>query len=293
MKGYRPLSNLDGGRLVFNRAKALNPDNPVILPCGGCIGCRLDRTGDWSMRCMHESEMHPQNSFISLTYDDEHLPEDYSIKKRVFQLFMKRLRKKYQPKKIRFYSCGEYGPLTLRPHYHSILFNHDFNDKIFWKTTPQGNDLYTSKSLDEIWGLGFTTVGDVTYQSAGYVAQYVMKKITGERASAHYLRTNPLTNLVVQCEPEFSLQSTVPGIGTTWYEKFKNDCFPSDFLVVDGKQHRVPHFYSNKLAEEALTKIKRRRKKDALPLRADNTKERLAVRLAVKLSKINRLKREL
>jgi hypothetical protein len=293
MTGFSPLSRENGGKLVFNTKHALNPHHPIKLPCGVCIGCRADRAGDWAMRCMHEAQMHPQNCFITLTYDDEHLPEDYSVHVRVLQLFMKKLRKKYQPKKIRFYSCGEYGPENLRPHYHSILFNHDFNDKIFYKKTPQSNNLYTSKSLEQIWGFGFCTTGDVTYQSAGYVAQYVMKKITGERALTHYLRSHPVTNSVVKVEPEFSLQSRRPGLASTWFDKYKNDCFPSDFLVIDGKQRRVPQFYSLKLQEEELTKIKRKRKSDALPRRANSTPERLRVRETVKKLKLTQLKRTL
>lgn len=292
-KAYRPLSNIDGGRLVFNSRYALNPDNPVIVPCGNCIGCRIDRSGDWAMRCLHEAQMHPENSFINLTFNDEYLPDDYSVHVRTFQLFMKRLRKKLGSKKIRFYACGEYGPENLRPHYHSIIFNHDFHDKQLFKKTPQGNNLYTSKSLDEIWGFGFSTLGDVTYQSAGYVAQYCMKKINGDRASTHYLRSHPLNNTVHLVKPEFAVQSRRPGIGASWFDKFKTDAFPSDFLVVDGKQHRVPKFYLKKLTEEELKPIKRRRKKDALPRKANNTKERLAVREEVKKSRLSTLKRTL
>lgn len=303
MKAYRPLSNLDGGRLVFNPKKALNPDNPISIPCSVCIGCRADRSGDWAMRCLHEAQMHPRNCFINLTYDDDNLPDTYSVHVRVMQLFMKKLRKKY-PHKIRFYLCGEYGPENLRPHYHAILFNHDFDDKTLWKKTPQGHNLYLSAELTKIWGYGFVTLGDVTYQSAGYVAQYCMKKINGDRAAHHYLRTHPRTQEIVKVEPEFALQSRMPGIGSTWFDKYKNDCFPSDFLVVDGKQHRVPAFYLKKLEEEPADKfklskktehqkIKRKRSINALPRKADNTPARLRVREIVKKSRMSTLKREL
>lgn len=244
------------------------------------------------MRCLHEAQMHPQNCFITLTYSDEHLPADYSVHKSVWQLFMKRLRKACGPS-IRFYSCGEYGPENLRPHYHAILFNYDFADKVFHSKTPRGDNLYHSPNLEKIWGLGFVTLGDVTYQSAGYVAQYVMKKIAGENASRHYLRTHPVSGLVVQVDPEFALQSRRPGIASTWFDKFKNDVFPSDFLVADGQQRRVPAYYTKKLQEEELEQIKRRRKKNSLPRRADNTRERLRVREEVKLSKLKMLKRPL
>lgn len=240
---------------------------------------------------MHEAQMHPENCFITLTYADEHLPETYSVSKPVWQTFMKKFRQRVIPKRVRFYACGEYGPETLRPHYHAVIFGYDFADKKLWKTTEQGNRLYTSELLEDIWSFGFCTLGDVTYESAGYVAQYVMKKQGGDQGRRHYLRTHPVTLQVVQVEPEFSLSSRRPGIGSTWFDKFKNDCFPSDFLVVDGKQHRVPQFYLKKLQEEELTPIKRRRKRNSLPRKADNTKDRLAVREEVKQARISKLKR--
>lgn len=292
VKAYRPLSRLEGGRLVFSSQKALNPDNPVMLPCMGCVGCRADRAQEWAARCYHESQMWPANSFITLTYSDEHLPDDYSLSKREVQLFMKKLRKELITP-IRFYACGEYGPENLRPHYHSLIFNYDFPDKIFWKTTPTGDRLYTSFQLERLWGKGFCTIGDVTHKSAGYCAEYVMKKITGERAASHYLRTHPVHGGVVHVQPEFALQSRRPGIGATWFEKFKSDAFPTDFIVVDGKMRAVPKFYSKKLEEEELTKIKRRRKAASIPRKPDNTKERLAVREEVKRARRSRLVRTL
>lgn len=243
-------------------------------------------------RCYHESQCWPRNSFITLTYADEHLPSDYSLSKREFQLFMKKLRDKL-PHKIRFFACGEYGPENLRPHYHSLLFNHDFSDKVFWKTSANGDRLYTSATLEKIWGKGFTTIGDVTFKSAGYCAEYVMKKINGERAASHYLRTHPVIGSVHQVEPEFCLSSRRPGIGATWYEKFKSDCFPTDFIVVDGRERAVPRYYTRKLEEEALTKVQRRRKAKAILRKADNTKERLKVREQVKLARRSRLVRTL
>lgn len=235
--------------------------------------------------------MHKQNCFITLTYDDEHLPDDYSVHVRTFQLFMKKLRKAYAGTKIRFYGCGEYGPLNLRPHYHAILFGHDFEDKKHWMKTEQDNNLYISDKLSRIWGNGFCTIGDVTYQSAGYVAQYVMKKINGDRALEHYLRTHPVTGDVVKVDPEFQLQSV--GLGSSWFDKFKDDCFPSDFLVVEGKQLRVPQYYLKKLDELEKQKIKRKRKANALPRKADNTPARLRVRETVKTLQMQQLQRKL
>jgi len=293
IKGFRPLSNLDGGRLVFNSAKALNPNNPVSIPCGNCIGCRVDRSREWAVRCQHEASMHEANCFITLTYADEHLPEDYSVHVRTFQLFMKKLRNNVPDTKIRFFACGEYGDLNLRPHYHALLFNHDWSDKILFQKTQSDSLLYTSELLSSLWPHGFATSGDVTYQSAAYVARYVMKKINGERAADHYQRIHPITGKLVKVEPEFCVQSRRPGIGAAWFDKYKGDAFPSDFIIVDGKQHPVPKFYAKKLAEEELTTVKRTRKKNALPRKKDATPERLRVREEVKSQSLKQLQRKL
>lgn len=313
LKAYRPLSKADGGRLVFDAKLALNPHHHIVLPCGRCIGCRLDKAGDWAMRCVHEAQMHEKNCFLTLTYDNEHLPEDYSVSVRHCQLFMKKLRKKYGAK-IRFYLGAEYGEQTLRPHYHLILFNFDFPDKIFSRLNKNGDRIYTSKSLEALWGMGERCeLGDVTYQSAGYCAQYTMKKISGDRAAAHYLRQHPVSGIVCNVKPEFSLMSRRPGIGDAWFAKFKDDCFPSDFLVVDGKFRRVPIYYLRKLekladasrltpaqgqylrilAKEEPTQIKRNRTRRSLPNRKDATPDRLAIREEIKLSRLKRKAREL
>lgn len=143
MKAFRPLSKEDGGRLVFNTKKALNPHNPVTIPCGHCIGCRIDRSRDWAIRCSHEAQLHEQSAFITLTYDDDHLPADFSVHVKTWQLFMYRLRDSL-PQKIRFFACGEYGDTTQRPHYHALIFNHSFPDKTHFKKTSQGHPISLS-----------------------------------------------------------------------------------------------------------------------------------------------------
>lgn len=157
----------------------------VKLPCGQCVGCRLERSRQWALRCMHESKLHDRNCFITLTYDEAHLPPDRGLHYRDFQLFMKRLRKRFGDN-IRFYMCGEYGEKVGRPHFHACLFGHDFDDKKLWSTTPAKSKLYRSESLEELWPNGFSSVGDVTFESAAYVARYITKKITGEAAESHY-----------------------------------------------------------------------------------------------------------
>lgn len=243
---------------------------------------------------MHEAQLYKDNSFITLTFSNEHLPVNYSVSVRDWQLFMKRLRKSLpQSQKIRSFACGEYGEENLRPHYHAILFNKDFSDKQFYKRDRNGNVLYTSQQLSQIWPFGHATTGDVTFESAAYVARYVMKKITGEPAEAHYTRMHPLTGKIHRVQPEFVTQSRRPGLGAPWLERFKSDVYPSDFIITRGARSRPPRFYDERLTEEELEELKRRRKATGRRFKDDNTPERLRVRHEVAKARVALLKRTL
>lgn len=292
MKAYRSAQKHERtGKpmLTFNPLKAINSTNPISLPCNGCIGCRLDQSEQWSIRCMHESKMHEYNSFITLTYSDNQLPEDYGLDPRQIQLFLKRLRFDLNCK-IRFLITGEYAPLTLRPHYHGIIFGYAFPDRKIWERGE--NNTYTSDQLHKAWPFGRAIIGDVTPQSARYVCGYAMKKIGGDKAAAHYTRLHPRSGQWNQVHPEFKRQSL--GIGSTWFDKFKGDAFPSDFLVVDGKQCMVPRYYFLKLREEEQQALQRKRKyKSSSPSKKWNrTPERLRVREEVQASRIKQLTRD-
>lgn len=295
LKGYRtPVDPASGKSLItFNPLKALNSTNPLTIPCGRCGGCKLERSRQWAVRCMHEAELYEDNCFITLTFSNDFLPWNYSIDVRDWQLFMKRLRKFYEPKKIRFYACGEYGDTNLRPHYHALLFNHDFNDKVFYGYNKRGDKLFTSPSLSKIWPYGLATLGAVTFESAAYVARYVMKKQTGENAGPIYLRQHPLSGLWHNVTPEFCLMSRRPGIAAGWIEKFQSDVYPSDNIISRGMKMKPPRFYDNKQPEEALNKLKRRRKLDGLVFKPHQTKERLAARRAVREARTRSLTRTL
>lgn len=240
---------------------------------------------------MHEAQMHQENSYLTLTFSDEHLPIDYSVDPRDMQLFMKKLRKSVQPKKLRFFLGAEYGDQFLRPHYHLIIFGHDFSDKIKWKQNKQGQWLYTSSSLDKLWPYGFATLGDVTFESAAYVARYCTKKIGGEAADTHYLRQHPLHGFICRVRPEFSLMSRMPGLGQTWFDKFKSDLFPSDQCVIDGRVIAVPRFYLKQLEEQEATAIKRRRRAKALVYKPNKTNRRRHDRVIVRQARMKNITR--
>ncbi len=268
--------------IVFSRVPHLYPkEKQVTLPCGQCIGCRLERSRQWAVRCLHEASMHDDNCFITLTFNDKYLNPTGSLDKpgkSRFQLFLKKLRKKYYPKQIRFFHCGEYGDKLSRPHHHACLFNFDFPDKVILTQTPAGN-LYTSEILQQLWPYGYSTIGQVTFDSASYVARYITKKINGKNAKKHY------KNRI----PEYTTMSRRPGVGKPWYDKFKDtDVYNRDEVIIRENLKGKPPKYYDSLYEvdnpKEFTILKDNRIKKA-ERSEDNTLLRLKTREQVKLAK--------
>lgn len=296
--------NKNGKRpLVFKKEDALFPDKEIRIGCGQCAGCRLERSRQWAMRIMFEAQQWEQNSFITLTFDDAHLNQRKnpdSVDKSEFQRFMKRLRRRNENKKIRFYHCGEYGELNRRPHYHACLFNHDFDDKQLW-STKEGNNLYISGELESLWPYGFSTVGEVTFESAAYVARYIMKKINGKLAEDHYqvvkginLETGEVDYKPI--EPEYTTMSRRPGIGRKWYEKYKNsDLYNKDYVMVRGKRMNAPKAFDRWLEQDdpELYDIIKENRTEALETLAWETPSRLEIRRESLEVKLNRKRRTL
>lgn len=234
---------------------------------------------------MHEAQLHADNCFITLTYDEDHVPPGGTLVLDDFQRFMKRLRKRFGSK-IRFFHCGEYGETTARPHYHALLFNFDFPDKELFKRNARGDALYTSAALQELWPYGLSSIGDVTFDSAAYVARYVVKKVTGPAADNHYQGR----------KPEYTTMSRSKGIGYEWWQRYKIDIINGDHVVHSNKSFAVPKYY-DKLYEledkEAFEELKHQRTAKARKFKDDQTPERLAVKREVKESQISMLKRQL
>lgn len=287
--------------ITFKMELASDPNDIIKIPCGQCIGCRLERSRQWAIRCLHEASLYEKNCFITLTYSSENLPENSSLLHRDFQLFMKRLRKQYGSG-IRFYMCGEYGEeqdaekseaSTIgRPHFHACIFNHDFSDKEIWKTV---NDvkLYVSESLDKLWNKGYATIGDVTFESAAYVARYIVKKIYGDSSKEHYNRIDMETGEMTPILPEYTCMSRRPGIGKDWYEAFKADLY-KDFITLRGVKMKPPKYYDDLLEREQpdrSAKIKENRKEEATKNPEENEYIRRSAKKAIKERQIKRLRR--
>lgn len=233
-----------------------NSSDFIEIPCGQCVGCRLDYSRQWANRCLMELEYHAESWFITLTYDDDHVPwtecthpetgeiiEHQTLVKKDFQDFMKRLRKNYSVKypdaeKLRFYACGEYGSQTFRPHFHAIIFGLHLDDLVPYGTNAQGDPLYNSQFISECWhNNGYAVIGQVTWETCAYVARYIMKKLKGD--AAEFYELNNIT-------PEFTLMSRRPGIAYQWYEDHP-DIYSYDLISLKtpkgGKLIKPPRYF--------------------------------------------------
>lgn len=248
---------------------------------------------------MHEASLYERNCFLTLTYDDDHIPYRGMLEYPAFQKFMKRLRKFAHPigqvvKPVRFYMCGEYGPENWRPHYHACIFNFDFDDKQKYAKTGSGEQIYRSESLEKLWPYGFSSIGAVTFESAAYVARYCVQKITGHNAKLHYQRQD--ADGVYQLPPEFNHMSLKPGIGAQFYGKYQSDIYPHDYVVVRGKEMKPPKYYDKlfkKNAPDEFEFLKFERELSGRANYQDNTPERLAVKEIVTRARASFLQRNL
>lgn len=285
MACYRPV-------LVRIRDGAKRP-----MPCGRCVGCDLEKSRQWAVRCMHEAQMHTDNCFVTLTYDSEHLPPGGSLDRAAFPLFMKRLRQWADyygvAQKVRYFHAGEYGDRNGRPHYHACLFGVDFPDKYHW-TTRGEFPVWRSPTLEALWPFGQSEVGTVTFESAAYVARYILKKVRGNTDAdiAAYQAAYGYTDedgAPAFREPEYATMSRRPGIGKAWFEKFADDVYTHDELIMRGEKMRPPRYYDKLLAASDPTKAEAVCFARARLVRdlEDVTPRRLKVREAVTLGRIN------
>lgn len=220
---------------ALSRLKTVS--HAIPIPCGQCLGCRLDKANEWAIRCVHEAKLYRRNCFITLTYNDENLPNDNSLHREHLQLFIKRLRRNLDYDKnikIRFLACGEYGSLNMRPHYHILCFGWFPSDVRKLSALTSGYNLFRSPLLERLWPYGFNTVGAVTFESARYVAKYSLKKQTGQNAAMYDL---------LGIKPEFVACSLKPGIGADFFSQHSEDIITQGFCVVNAQKFKIPDYY--------------------------------------------------
>lgn len=358
MPCYRPLDAFQcvDGVVVFSEQRKHDVVRRLTLACGQCIGCRLERSRQWAVRCMHEKQMHTSACFITVTYSDDQIPEGHELRHEDWQAFAKRLRQHIErehirsitsqlkltntrkgffahsdkpavdknspsneidqkkgffrfPKSqkfkinfrhtnLRFYMAGEYGEQTKRPHYHAAIFGYDFPDKKHWRQT-RGGPLYTSTRLDKLWRKGFTTIGELTFESAAYIARYITSKISGTspeakaKAKAKYEYIDEHGE-IKQRKKEYNRMSLRPAIGATWLQKYTADVYPEGIVIARGHKSTAPRYYDKKYADAQplnYEDMKWLRQLEGEKRSDDNTPERLRDKEKVKLAAITTLRR--
>lgn len=240
----------------------------IDLPCGKCVACRLERSREWAVRLMHENKMHLNSEFVTLTYRNDDLPFNGTLVPGHLKAFHKRLQR--MQRGVRYYGCGEYGDLNKRPHYHSILFGVVFPDKALYQKTPTG-DLYTSKTLDRLWGLGDAKIAAVTFDTCAYVARYCLKKVDGPRREAGHYQVYDADGVISEREPEFARMSLRPGIGASYFAKFGSEIMRFDNVIMDGKPIPSVRYY-DKLIEKTAPKVLKRNKTSRLRLAVETAR---------------------
>lgn len=294
LKGYKTPSGV-----VFQELGRHDIVGDIELPCGMCIGCRMRRASDWTIRIMHEASMWESNCFITLTYERNALPPNSSLQHKDFQLFLKRLRKENNTP-IRYYMCGEYGPVNQRPHYHACVFNEAFReDRKPCGKSGSGQIMYESEKLKRLWGHGKITVQELTKESAGYCARYIMKKQLGIEAQTAYDLINKETGETIKRDPEYNAMSLKPGIGEAWFKKFGKDIYPSDYVIVEGNKQTPPKYYDKLLKRHGkegpeknmriqdIDELQWKREQKARAKAEDNTDERREAREKVHTARLN------
>jgi len=253
LKAYRPAN---GGPVRFNQPRDGRAYTEIDLPCGQCILCRLEHARQWAVRITHEASQHEHNSFVTLTYNDEHLPTHNSLNYADLRNFWKRLRHHIGP--LRYYAVGEYGDNTQRPHYHACIFGHDFIDNHIM-VRGGDNPLWTNQVLASAWGKGNVSVGRLNFETAQYTAAYVTKKLSGKK---RWVRIDETTGELIELQQPRAFMSLRPAIGATWLEKYGNQVYAWDKVVINGRPQKPPKYYDRwleKRSEIALQMIKKQR----------------------------------
>lgn len=219
--------------IQFGARKSIDSESALQVPCGKCEGCQVDKSRIWAVRMYHEMSLHEQSCFLTLTYADN---DQLLIDKEHLQKFVRALRDKHF--KLRYFACGEYGDQTRRPHYHMVLFGHDFLAGSY----EINSQLYGNKYLEAVWKRGNVVVAPLSFDAICYVAGYVTKKMGKDDG--------------------FQLMSRKPGIGKGWLVKYKDELIRNGFVVIDGQKLNIPSQYM-KWFEREFEEVKEKRQENA------------------------------
>ena len=241
MECIRPIKAgfVRSGDITYSIRKFSKELEPFAFPCRKCLACRLNIAREKAIRAVHESKIHNDNIFLTLTYDNDHLPKDGKLNYLDFQLFMKSLREKINRNiknkenkiHVSYMVTGEYGDKTKRPHWHAIIFNYRPTDAKYKYSSDHGEDVFTSTEIRDLWNRGNIEFGSVTMDSAGYVARYAAKKLTHGQDQEH--EYHPIHKT-----------SSKHAIGKKWIEKYYKDVFSKGYIILpDGQKAGIPRYY--------------------------------------------------
>lgn len=304
---YSKYTKPNGKRdLIFSLSH--DAGDSVLIPCGKCDSCCLAQASEMTTRAYHEYEdKNKIGMFITLTYNPDNIPPGNSLKKEDYKNFIKKLKSDLDYKNakqqttikgsdIRILGCGEYGEETSRPHYHILLFGYVFPDLSWWRVTDKGNNIYRSETLEKLWPLGHSEVGEVSLKSIGYVCRYTLKK-AGRCCPS---KTDELTGILK--EKEFVHYPKNPGMGATHFERFHEDWYNIGNCIIDNTIKKIPRYYDRlleKLNPKKYASVKTQRMEYLIALNkreveqnfSESSPERCkgrAADMAVRLNKLNK-----
>lgn len=267
MNCSRPLMlNRDTGKIEAYKPGGEASDKYLLLPCRSCLACRANYAKDWAVRLEWERAETPEDEawFITLTYQDE--PKRYriqqmtgevecntSLEKKDLQLFIRRAKKRWPT--LRYFACGEYGARTGRAHYHGAFFNMNIPDLRHYSYNKNYQPLWTSETINQLWGKGYCIIGKLEYGSAQYIAKYIAKADKDIRQKDWELWTGK--------QRPFLLMSKRPGIGEAYIKKYHETLAKDRNTLIAGYRRKLPKYAIEKLTdidpiEMEMDKLERR-----------------------------------
>lgn len=283
---YHPAQIIpcDNQQELLENVKKFNANyKKTVIPCRKCIGCRIDYSRDWANRGYLESKKSPNsNYFVTLTYDDEHLPKKDEIttskgitykndgtwngclEPKHLKKFIHDIRQHYYRKNgykgIKYLACGEYGTENGRPHYHVILFNCPLDaDDFYAPRLIDGEYYHQNKLIEKYWKRGISNVGTATWNTIAYVARYVTKKLYGDNAEDSRAQKGQIA--------EFIRVSN--GIGRDYWEENKEKILQTDSITIRNAkgihQTKPPRYFTRLLKAqnpEVYEELKAKRERD-------------------------------